>query len=109
MAQGIITDTGAIDNGLGLECSGIVSEVGAGVDGFKAGDRVGALTCGAFSTSHVVPQSLCFRMPDGMSFDEAASIPVVYATVIYGMLDLARLESGMVCGPEGYSWSVSSC
>lgn len=70
--------------------------MGPGVDGFGIGDRVGALGSGAFATSHIVPQILCFKMPEGMSFDEAASIPVTYGTAIHGLIDQARLSSSMV-------------
>ena len=95
--QSIITDTGAINKGLGLECAGFVSEIGPSVNKVKVGDRIGALSCGAFTTSLVVSQVLCFKIPDEMSFEEAASIPVTYGTVVHGMIDQAKLSSGMVC------------
>lgn len=111
MAQGIITDAEAVDHGLGLECAGLVAEVGSQVQGFKAGDRVGALTTGAFTTSHIVSETLCWAVPEGMSLEEAASIPVTYGTVIHGMVDRGNLEKGMVREPfpGGFSRDQANC
>ena len=39
----------------------------------------------------------CAKMPDSLSFDEAATIPLVYATVIAGLMDSAKLTKGQVC------------
>lgn len=39
----------------------------------------------------------CAKMPDSLSFDEAATIPLVYATVVAGLMDSAKLEKGQVC------------
>lgn len=52
---------------------------------------------GSFTSSHVVSQLVCTQIPDEMSFEEAASIPATYCTVIDGMLDRGRLKKGMVC------------
>lgn len=39
---------------------------------------------------------LCAKIPDSLSFDEAATIPVVYATAIACLTDLARLSKDQV-------------
>lgn len=61
---------------LGYSAAGVVLEVGAGVQGFKAGDRVAA--AGATYASHAeviwVPGNLCVPIPDGVSFEEAAFV-----------------------------------
>ncbi len=59
--------------------AGIVREVGAGVEGFKEGDRVASN--GGHAEVVVVPKNLCARIPDGVSFEHAcftvaASIPL---------------------------------
>lgn len=96
IAQGVISDTAAINAGLGLECAGVVTEVGPGVKKLKSGDRVAAISSGSFTTSQIVPQTLCSKIPDEMDWDVAASIPVAYCTVIHGMIDQGRLSSDKV-------------
>ena len=79
---------------LGVECSGIVARVGDTVSNVKAGDRVCAVSLGAYSTYARCPSTSVAVIPDSMSFETAASIPVVYSTAYYGMLELARIEPG---------------
>lgn len=59
---------------LGYSAAGIVSAVGEGVSGFKVGDRVACAGAGYASHAEVisVPQNLCVRLPDEISFDEGA-------------------------------------
>ncbi|MEI8357929.1 MAG: NADPH:quinone oxidoreductase family protein [Deltaproteobacteria bacterium] len=65
----------------GAEIAGVVTEVGAGVTGFAVGDRVlAAAGLGAFATETVVPAAACHRMPDSMSFEAGAALPIVYPT-----------------------------
>lgn len=40
---------------------------------------------------------LCAKIPDSLSFEEAATIPVVYTTAIASLMDLARLSKDQVC------------
>lgn len=82
--------------GLGVDCAGIVTEVGPGVDQFKVGDRVGCLALGSLVTSHNVPQDLCFNIPDGKSLEDAAQIPFPYCTAVHALVDRAHLGDGMV-------------
>lgn len=96
ISLGIITDLAALGRGLGVECAGLITETGPGVDEFKTGDRVMLTGSGAFTTSHVVSHMVCSKIPDEMSFEEAASVPVTYCTVIDGMLDRGGLCKGMV-------------
>ena len=93
--QDSTASAGAID-GFGLDCAGVVTEVGCDVNRFKVGNRVGALTSGAFTTSLVVPHALCFEIPDGKSFQETAGIPFAYGTAIHALVDKTRLDNGMV-------------
>jgi len=61
---------------LGYSAAGVVLEVGAGVQGFKPGDRVAAAGAGFASHAEVVwaPENLCVPMPEGMDFETAAFI-----------------------------------
>ncbi|KAL7815980.1 polyketide synthase [Trichoderma aethiopicum] len=79
---------------LGVECSGVVSRIGAHVRSLKVGHRVCAMSLGAYSTYSRCLETSAAVIPDDMSFEVAASIPVVYCTAYYGIMDLARLEHG---------------
>ncbi len=79
---------------LGLEGAGVVLEVGPGVTGLVAGDRVMGMFTGAFGPVAVADQRLMTRIPAGWSFAEAATVPVVYLTAYYALVDLADLQSG---------------
>jgi acyl transferase domain-containing protein/NADPH:quinone reductase-like Zn-dependent oxidoreductase/acyl carrier protein len=79
---------------LGLECAGTVVGKGSAVDNLHVGDRVVTLASQAFSTHVVVPAQLAARVPKGMSFEAAATIPVAYITAYYALVELARLQRG---------------
>jgi NADPH:quinone reductase-like Zn-dependent oxidoreductase len=81
---------------LGGECAGTVVEVGAAVDRSLLGARVMAFRRGGFASQVVVPQSQVARAPAGMGHAEAASLPVVFLTALYGLEDLAQLAPGEV-------------
>ncbi|WPO69156.1 SDR family NAD(P)-dependent oxidoreductase [Streptomyces sp. KN37] len=80
--------------GPGLECAGIVAAVGDGVDGLAVGDRVCAAAPGCLASHTVAPSSLVVRLPDGLEFAEAATLPVAFLTVHYALRDLAHLAAG---------------
>ncbi len=79
----------------GSECSGVVAELGEGVTGFAIGDRVffGSMH-GAFAEEAVVPAQLLFPVPDGMSFEQASAINLVYGTSYHALKDRAALKPG---------------
>ncbi len=79
---------------LGSECSGTIVAVGEGVDEFKVGDGVVALASGCFRAFVTSDASLVVHKPAHISFEEAASIPLVYLTVYYSLHHLARLRKG---------------
>ena len=79
---------------IGSECSGVVTAIGPRVQGLTVGDRVCALAPGSYSNSTRVFQSMVSRIPDSMSFTAAASIPVVFCTAYYSLMDVARLVPG---------------
>ncbi|TWC38522.1 putative PIG3 family NAD(P)H quinone oxidoreductase [Pseudomonas sp. SJZ079] len=79
---------------LGLECAGIVSEVGAGCD-WKVGDRVCALLSGGGMAEEVVIDARhALPVPEGVSLQEAAGLPEVYATAWLNLFQLAGLKPG---------------
>jgi NADPH:quinone reductase-like Zn-dependent oxidoreductase len=77
-----------------MDCAGVVMKVGPGVRHFSVGDRVNSLCVGCFSTSVRNAADYVQRIPDGMSFATAASLPLVYVAAYYGLNHLAHLRSG---------------
>nr|WP_189684324.1 zinc-binding dehydrogenase [Pseudomonas sp. SWRI81] len=79
---------------LGLECSGVISEVGAG-SSWQVGDRVCALLAGGGMAEEVVVDGRhVLPIPEGVSLIEAAALPEVYATVWLNVFQLAALKPG---------------
>ena len=89
----------------GGEISGVVDSVGEGVEGWAAGDRVLAMTGhGGLVEKVVVDAARLYRLPDGRSFEEGASLILTYATTIHALLDRGRLKAGqtlLVLGAAG--------
>jgi NADPH:quinone reductase-like Zn-dependent oxidoreductase/acyl carrier protein len=79
---------------VGSEGAGVVMEVGPGVTGLAPGDRVTGLLVGGLGPVSVTDHRLVVRMPDDWSFAQAASVPMVFLTAYYGLVDLAGLRSG---------------
>lgn len=81
------------DNHIGAEFAGIVVEVGASwTTSFAPGDRVCGLLDGSFRTVVRAKGANILKIPGHMSFTEASSIPVAYATAQYALRYLARLQ-----------------
>lgn len=80
---------------LGLECSGLVSEVAAGVAGVSIGDRVMALLAGGgYAEQVVVDAGSLMRVPEVIDLTEAAGLPEVLLTVHLNVFELGGLEAG---------------
>ncbi|MFF1309192.1 polyketide synthase dehydratase domain-containing protein, partial [Streptomyces sp. NPDC058307] len=91
----VITGLGLVADGrvLGGEGAGVVLEVGPGVEGLAVGQAVMGLVPG-WGPVGVVDHRLVTGVPRGWSFDEAAAIPVVFLTALYGLRDLAGAVAG---------------
>nr|BAO66519.1 type I polyketide synthase [Streptomyces sp. MJ635-86F5] len=79
---------------IGGEGVGIVTEVGPGVDGLRPGDRVLGLLATGPGPVAVTDRRLVARIPEGWSFEEAATVPLVFLTAWYGLVDLAGTRPG---------------
>src|SRR3954453_13846306 len=80
---------------LGLECSGIISEVGPGVTGWQVGDEVCALLSGGGYAERVaVPAGQLLPRPAGVELATAAALPEVVCTVWSNVFMLAGLRRG---------------
>ncbi|MEO3874056.1 NAD(P)H-quinone oxidoreductase [Nonomuraea sp. B12E4] len=79
----------------GLEVAGVVAEVGADVEQFKAGDQVCALLGGGGYAERVaVPWQQVMPVPDGVTTREAAGLPEVACTVWSNVFMIGRLRRG---------------
>jgi NADPH2:quinone reductase len=79
----------------GGEIAGVVREVGEGVTGVFAGDRVFATPgLGGFAEVAVAPASGVHALPPGMSFQEGAAFPIIYPTSYVGLVLRAHLQRG---------------
>ncbi|KNG81069.1 putative polyketide synthase [Aspergillus nomiae NRRL 13137] len=82
-------------NYMGLECAGVVVRVGNSCRRFKVGDRVVALHSSAFSTLARIPETGPVAViPTGMSYADAASIPVSFVTSYITLRQAASMQSG---------------
>ncbi len=81
---------------VGYEVSGVIERLGSGADGTLAeGQQVLALTrFGGYAEKIAVPQAQVFPMPTGMSFEEAAAIPVNYLTAVLMLYRFGNVQAG---------------
>lgn len=84
---------------IGCECAGYVTRLSPNVTKFKIGDRVIAQRNGTYANRVQCPIERLHAIPDCMSFEDAATIPLVYLTAIYGLYHLAGLREGQVREP----------
>ncbi|KAG7038038.1 reducing polyketide synthase [Colletotrichum scovillei] len=79
---------------LGQEGSGVVVKTGSEASRFKPGDRVSFLGVGTHATKIRVDHRIVAHIPDTMSFEEAAALPVVHTTAYHALVNLAKLTKG---------------
>ena len=79
---------------LGAEGAGVVSEVGSQVEDLAPGDAVFGLIPSAFAPRAVAERRRLLALPEGWSFEQGASVPVVFATAYVGLCELAGLKRG---------------
>ncbi|MYN14764.1 NADPH:quinone reductase [Pusillimonas sp. TS35] len=86
----------ALPHGIGYEASGVVDAVGEGVSHLKVGDRVayGQSPLGAYAEARNVPAHQVVRIPDNVTFDEAAAVMLKGLTVQYLFRQTYRLQGG---------------
>lgn len=89
----------------GGEIAGEIEAVGEGVEGWKVGDRVIAVTgFGGLAGKIVVPAHAAYCLPEERSFEEGATLLLTYATSIHALLDRGKLQAGqtlLVLGAAG--------
>ncbi|XP_068440012.1 synaptic vesicle membrane protein VAT-1 homolog [Clinocottus analis] len=95
---------------MGMEGSGVVEAVGEGVTDKKVGDRVIVMSrSGMWQEIVVVAANLTFPMPEQMSFEEGAALPVNYVTAYMMLFEMANVRPGnsvlihMAAGGVGFA------
>jgi NADPH:quinone reductase len=85
--------------------AGVVRAIGANATGFAPGDRVLAMCeLGGYAELAAVPASQCYRLPETLSFVDAASMALVYDTAWFALRERGRLRPGetvLVLGATG--------
>ncbi|WP_171101861.1 NADPH:quinone oxidoreductase family protein [Ruegeria sp. HKCCD7255] len=105
MQKGTYQDTPPAPFTLGMEISGVVDEVGFGVVHLSVGDRVAVFSGqGGLAEFGVFDVDRVTRIPDSMSFEDAAAIQIAYGTGHIALHHRARLQPGeslLVTGAAG--------
>ena len=92
---GLYEDAPPLPAVVGYEVAGTITAVGAGVDPGRQGARVMAGTrFGGYAEQVVVDQRDAIPLPEGLSFEQGAAIPVNYATAWAGLLGYGSLRAG---------------
>ena len=85
----------------GIDGSGEVVSVGANVTDFKPGERVLFRAHACFAEYAVVEPPLAARMPDRLSWEQAAALPAAYITAWEAVIEFGRARAGewvLLCG-----------
>lgn len=89
---------------VGSEAAGQVIDAG-GIEGLEPGDRVcGFVGFGGIATRALLPANAIFKLPDAVSYDVGAAIPVSYGTSYHALVNRGRLQPGetlLVLGAAG--------
>lgn len=107
---------------MGLDLAGEIAAIGAGVEGWAAGDRVlvdpinrvkgglmGETVHGGLAERCRADAHQLIRIPDGVSFEHAASLPVAYGTAHRMMVTIGRISAGEKILILGASGGVGTC
>lgn len=88
----------SLPSGLGTEAAGVVEAVGEGVTRLKVGDRVayGTGPLGAYSEVHTLPEANLVKLPDDISFEQAAAVMLKGLTVQYLLKQTYEVKPGDV-------------
>jgi NADPH2:quinone reductase len=93
----------------GGELAGIVESVGPDCDWAQVGDRVAAyVTYGAARELIAVPEADLVQMPEGLSFELAASVAITYGTTLHALADRGEMKPGETLAILGASGGVGS-
>ncbi|KAI9658377.1 MAG: putative PKS/NRPS-like protein biosynthetic cluster [Bathelium mastoideum] len=77
---------------LGGECSGVIRRIGSNVNGLTLGDRVSCYGFGTFANTIRQNAAAVQKIPDEMTFELAAALPVTFCTAFYSVVHVARIQ-----------------
>ncbi len=80
------------DSTVGFDASGVITHVGQHVSSFKPGDKVCTLGPGAHRMVFRNKADFCQKIPDALSFEEAATLPLVHCTAYHALVQIARVQ-----------------
>ena len=78
----------------GLEATGEVVGMGKDVSGFRMGDRIMGMCPGGYAEFAALDHRLAMPVPAGLTWEEAASIPIAYMAEYNALITNARLQAG---------------
>jgi NADPH:quinone reductase-like Zn-dependent oxidoreductase len=88
-----LTVLGRVDTDtIGSECAGVVSRAGSACSHLQPGDRVMICVSDSYRTFARVESDQVFKIPDSMTFAEAAALPTAFLTAYYSIVEVARLR-----------------
>jgi 2-desacetyl-2-hydroxyethyl bacteriochlorophyllide A dehydrogenase len=97
---------------LGFDVAGTVVEVGAGVTRFKAGDEIYAyldsIPGGAYAEYAAVSERAACLLPNNMTYEQAAAVPLAATTALQALRDLGLIQSGHQVLINGSSGGVGT-
>jgi len=79
---------------LGIECAGVVTALGTGVERFRVGDAVLGVVPYSLASHALTAEYALAPKPQQLTDAEAATIPVTFLTAYYGLVRLAQLQPG---------------
>lgn len=94
---------------LGRDVAGLVREVGEGVEGFEAGDRVFALAWATYAELCVVKAADLAKIPEGLDMTAAAAVPLVALTADQLIRKATSVQQGQTIVLTGAVGSVGRC
>ncbi len=97
-----------LPNTPGVDVAGTVEAVGEGVTTFAAGDEVFGRGSGTYADYATAPVKAIARIPDGMTFEQAATLYVGGVTAWVGLFDTAHLETGQRLLVQGGAGGVGA-
>ena len=88
-------DLAQVPHIVGYQCAGVVREVGDLVDDLSPGDRVVTVgTEGSHAGLRATGRAFCWPIPDGVSTEDAACVPVPFGTADDCLFEFGRLQAG---------------
>jgi NADPH:quinone reductase-like Zn-dependent oxidoreductase len=97
---------GGVGTVLGMEWSGEIAELGPNAQGVKLGDKVMGSGAAAFAEYTLADHGRLFQVPEGMRFEDAATLPVALTTMHNAVVTNGALQAGQSALIQGASSGV---